>query len=158
MSENIEIDKLLKIDRLGKDDLTRFIELIRLFEAVFEMKDFSIPNSKHLQKLLSQSDFFVFVAMIKNRVIGGLTSYVLEQYYSEKPLAYIFDLAVDTDLQRQGIGKKLIAAANKFYKEKGFEEVFVQADKVDDYAIDFYRSTKPTEEEQVVHFYYTLNK
>jgi aminoglycoside 3-N-acetyltransferase I len=138
--------------------LTRFIELIRLFEAVFEMKDFSIPNERHLQKLLNQDDFFVFIAMIKDRVVGGLTSYVIKQYYSEKPLAYIFDLAVDTNLQRQGIGKKLIAETNKFYKKKGFEEVFVQADKVDDYAIDFYRSTKPTEEEQVVHFYYLLSK
>ena len=148
---------LRKIERLGKNDISKFIELIRLFEVVFEMKDFSIPDSKHLQTLLNNNDFFVFVALLENRVAGGLTSYVLEQYYWEKPLAYIFDLAVHTDLQRQGIGKKLIAAANEFYKERGFEEVFVQADKVDEYAIDFYRSTKPTEEEQVVHFYYTLN-
>jgi aminoglycoside 3-N-acetyltransferase I len=35
--------------------------------------------------------------------------------------------------------------------------VFVQVNKVDDDAIDFYQSTKPTNEEQVVHFYYALN-
>jgi aminoglycoside 3-N-acetyltransferase I len=33
----------------------------------------------------------------------------------------------------------------------------VQADKDDDHAIEFYRSTPITNEEQVVHFYYTLN-
>ena len=148
----------VKIEMLGKDDITRFIELIKLFETVFEMKNFSVPDSNHLQSVLDRSDFFVFVATIDNKVVGGLTTYVLEQYYSQRPLAYIFDLAVNNSLQRQGIGKKLIAATNRFYKEKGFEEVFVQADKVDEYAIDFYRSTKPTEEEQVAHFYYTLNK
>lgn len=47
----------------------------------------------------------------------------------------------------------MIEFTNEFFRQKGFEEVFVQADKVDDYAIDFYRSTKPTDEEQVVHFY-----
>jgi aminoglycoside 3-N-acetyltransferase I len=40
----------------------------------------------------------------------------------------------------------------------GFEEVFVQADEADDYALDFYRTTKPTNEEKVRHFYYSLSK
>ncbi len=122
------------------------------------MKNFSIPEPKHLQRLLNKSDFFVFAALNENKVIGGLTAYVIEQYYSKKPLAYIFDLAVDTKYQRQGIGRKLIDETNKYFKAKGFEEVFVQADKVDDYAIDFYRSTKPTEEEQIVHFCFIFDK
>jgi aminoglycoside 3-N-acetyltransferase I len=42
------------------------------------------------------------------------------------------------------------------FPARGFEEVFVQADKIDTNAVDFYRSTKPTEEEQVLHFYYRL--
>lgn len=150
--------KTTLIEKLGENDLEKFIAAIRLFEDVFEMKNFSIPNDNHLQNLLNKPDFFVFVALLENKVIGGLTAYVLAQYYSEKPLAYIYDLAVDTQYQRQGVGKKLIAAMNKYCTKNGFEEVFVQADKVDDYAIDFYRSTHPTEEEQVVHFYYILNK
>jgi aminoglycoside 3-N-acetyltransferase I len=78
------------------------------------------------------------------------------QHLTVKPLVYIFDLAVQTPLQRQGIGKKLIDAINKFCTEAGMEEVFVQADVIDDYAIDFYRKTKPTAEEDVIHFTYTL--
>jgi aminoglycoside 3-N-acetyltransferase I len=46
----------------------------------------------------------------------------------------------------------------KYCRERGYEEVFVQADKVDDYAIDFYRATPITAEEEVVHFYYSLGK
>ncbi|MBX0331724.1 GNAT family N-acetyltransferase [Pontibacter sp. HSC-14F20] len=148
----------VEIYRLGKEDLGKFIALIRLFEDIFEMKNFSLPQPDYLQTLLHKHDFYVFVAMLGDRVVGGLTTYVLEQYFSVKPLAYIMDLVVATEHQRQGIGKRLIEATTRFYTEKGFEEVFVQADKVDVYAIDFYRLTKPTAEEEVVHFYYILNK
>ena len=148
--------KNFTIKKLDSDDLHSFIKLITLFEDVFEMKDFSLPKTNHLQSLLNRNDFFVFVAVLDEKVIGGLTAYVLEQYYSEKPLAYIYDLAVATEYQRQGIGKQLISAVNKYCQEHGFEEVFVQADKVDEYALDFYRTTNPTEEEDVSHFYYTL--
>lgn len=142
--------------KLDKDHFERFIEVIRLFEDVFEMERFSIPGSSHLRILLSKKNFFVFAAFSENKVVGGMTAHVLDQYYSEKPLAYIYDLAVDKNYQRQGIGKKLIAELNSYCTEKGFEEVFVQAYKVDDYAIDFYRSTGPTKEEQVAHFCYIL--
>ena len=148
----------VEIARLRPGDLKRFVELIRLFEDVFEMENFRLPANDHLQKLLAKDDFFVFVAILDHQVVGGLTAYTLEQYYSVRPLAYLYDLAVDARFQRMGIGGQLIAALNEFCTQKGFEEVFVQADKIDEYAIDFYRSTRPTEEEQVVHFYYTLDR
>ncbi|MGE8720565.1 GNAT family N-acetyltransferase [Leptospira terpstrae] len=147
--------KDLEIKKLSTGDLDQFIELIRVFEDVFEMKNFQIPNSNYLQTLLERDDFFVFVSVLNNHVIGGLTSYTLRQYYSEKPLVYIYDLAVLTPYQRQGIGKTLIQSINAYCKDWGAEEVFVQADLVDDYALDFYRSTGATGE-SVVHFYYPL--
>lgn len=147
--------KDLEIKKLSASDLDQFIELIRVFEDVFEMKNFQIPNSNYLQTLLERDDFFVFVSVLNNHVIGGLTSYTLRQYYSEKPLVYIYDLAVLTPYQRQGIGKTLIQSINAYCKDTGAEEVFVQADLVDDYALDFYRSTGATGE-SVVHFYYPL--
>ncbi|PJZ46230.1 GNAT family N-acetyltransferase [Leptospira brenneri] len=147
--ENIEIKKLTS------SDLNQFIELICVFEDVFEMKNFQIPKSEYLQTLLNRDDFYVFVSIFEGQVIGGLTTYTLRQYYSEKPLVYIFDLAVLTKYQRQGIGKSLIQSINSYCKDLGVEEVFVQADLVDDYALDFYRSTG-ARAEGVVHFYYPL--
>ncbi len=146
----------LKIVQLSGHDIDKFIELIKVFEEVFEMKNFSLPGIVHLQNHLSRNDFIVFTACLNGQIIGGLTSYVIDQYYSEKPLAYIYDLAVKTSYQRQGVGKKLISAITLHCTESGFEEVFVQADKVDDYALDFYRSTNVTAEEDVIHFYYAL--
>jgi aminoglycoside 3-N-acetyltransferase I len=145
------------IKKLNGQDIKEFTELILLFEEVFEMNNFTMPDDKHLLKVLTNPDFMVFVAIREKQIVGGLTAYTLDQYYSEKPLAYLYDLAVTVNFQRQGIGKKLIAALTEYCRLQGFEEVFVQADKVDEYAIEFYRSTPITNEEQVVHFYYTLH-
>lgn len=145
-----------QIQLLKPSDLEELNDLISVFEDVFEMKDLKRPNETHLQGLLKKDTFLAITAKAENKIIGGLTVYILDQYYSEKPLAYIYDLAVLTEYQRKGVGRKLIEFTNEYCKQRGFEEVFVQADKVDDYAIEFYRSTKPTAEEQVLHFYYSL--
>lgn len=146
----------IELKILQPENIRDFIDLMIVFEDVFEMKNFNCPSEIYLQKLLSLETFYVITAKLNDQIIGGLTAYVLDQYYSEKPLAYIYDLAVLTNHQRKGVGRKLIAFANQFFKEKGFEEVFVQADEVDGYALDFYRQTNPMEEEKVRHFYYKL--
>jgi aminoglycoside 3-N-acetyltransferase I len=146
----------LELQLLQPKNTTALDELITVFAAVFEMEPFVRPSKSHLSKLLNKEHFFAVTATIAGKVIGGLTFYVLDQYYSERPLAYMYDLAVLTEFQRKGVGSKLIAFTNHYCKERGFEEVFVQAEQVDDYAIDFYRATGPTREEQVVHFSYHL--
>ena len=146
----------ITIRKIESAETNLFIQLLKVFEDVFEMKDFSVPPQHHLEHLLHQDGFYVFIALNNlNEVVGGLTAYTLNQYYSLKPLVYIYDLAVKTDLQRTGIGTKLIAAIKKFCSEKGVEEVFVQADRIDHHALNFYRKTGATEED-VVHFNYPL--
>lgn len=146
----------MEIKKLSQLDLDKFRELISVFEDVFEMKNFKMPEEKHLQQLLKKDSFFVFVALSEGKVVGGLTSYTLEQYYSELPLVYIYDLAVKTEFQRQGIGKMLIKGLTDYCREAGIEEVFVQADEEDLHAIEFYHSTGGIAE-KVVHFNYPLN-
>ncbi len=136
----------VKIEKLNHDDINKFTELIWVFEDVFEMKNFKMPDKIYLQQLLEKNDFFVFVALLDNKVVGGLTSYILQQYYSKSPLSYIFDLAVKTELQQQGIGKMLITANNSYCKTIDVEAVMVQADEADDHAIKFYYSTGATAE------------
>lgn len=146
----------IEIRTLAKNEITHFKELILLFSDVFEMKKFKLIDDEYLQKLLATNGFFVIVAQSEDRIVGGLTVYTLQQYYSPKPLAYIFDLAIATNHQRKGIGKQLIEYTKNYLQHFGYEEVFVQADKIDQYAIDFYRKTDPTNEEDVSHFFYSL--
>ncbi len=147
---------VITVKKLAPDEIEEFISLIGVFEIVFEMENFTLPRQDHLERLLAREDFHVFVAKQGNRVVGGLTAYSLQQYYSTRPLVYVFDLAVVSELQYKGIGKKLMSAINSYCKETGAEEVFVQADVVDEHAVRFYKSTGGTPEE-VVHFYYPLN-
>ncbi len=147
----------LRVNQIQDGQVDLFREVVALFHRVFEMKDTTFPPEAHLAGLLQRDDFLVFAAIHEELgVIGGLTAYVLHQYYNEKPLAYIYDLAVDGSIQRRGVGKTLIKVFKEHCSEAGFEEVFVQADRVDQHAVDFYRKTRPTEEEDVLHFYYTL--
>lgn len=146
-----------KIKKLNKSDLPEFLQLVKVFEEVFEMKNFVMPPEEHLQDVLADDKFIVFVALNSDmEVVGGLTAYILPQYYSVKPLVYIYDLAVSTRLQRKGIGKALVTEINNYCRAAGMEEVFVQADKEDVHALDFYRKNHPTAEEDVSHFYFTL--
>lgn len=147
----------IKINKLQQDDVKKFIELIRVFEIVFEMKNSKMPPQMYLEQLLKRDDFFVFVATFDGEVVGGLTSYIMHQYYSEMPLVYIYDLAVNTKWQRNGIGKMLIAENNKYCKSIHVEVVMVQADEVDDYAIEFYHSTGATGQ-KVIHFDYIIHE
>jgi len=145
-----------EIKILSHNDINDFTQLIDVFEEVFEMKNFVKPGNKYLHKVLAKPGFLVLVAKANGKVLGGLTVYILDQYYSQKPLAYIYDLAVLKDFRRKGIGKMLIKRLTDYCKKNGFDEIFVQADRVDGYALDFYRLTNPTNEEDVVHFSYLI--
>ena len=147
----------IQIQTLKPFNLEELDELISVFENVFEMEHFTRPVKSYFHNLLEKENFIAVIAKVNDKVVAGLTVYVLDQYYATKPMAYIYDLAVLTDFQRKGIGRKLIDFTIQYCTQHGFQEVFVQADKIDDYAIEFYRSTKPTREEQVVHFSYILN-
>jgi aminoglycoside 3-N-acetyltransferase I len=145
----------IQIKKLSREDIHQFTELIHVFEEVFEMKDFKIPHEQHLMHLLSKDNFIVFVAESDNKVVGGLTAYTLQQYYSVSPLVFIYDVAVKKEAQKQGVGKLLISNLASYCKHNGYEEMFVLADEVDDHAVEFYRSTGATDT-RVVNFNYTL--
>lgn len=70
----------------------------------------------------------VFVVRLNNRVVGGLTVYVLHRYFNTKPIAYIYDVGIKPEFQGQGLGKDLMAEVCKFCKENGFEDAYVEAE------------------------------
>ncbi|MGO4291845.1 GNAT family N-acetyltransferase [Chitinophaga sp. RAB17] len=146
----------LTIKILSHQDIDDFVALLSVFEKVFEIPAFVKPDRNYLERILGNPGFLVAVAVANNAIVGGLTAYTLHQYYVEKPLAYIYDLAVLNDFQRKGIGKALISFLTEYCREKGFEEVYVPAHADDDEALDFYRRTNFTKEESVVHFSWVL--
>ncbi|AXE21027.1 AAC(3)-I family aminoglycoside 3-N-acetyltransferase [Runella rosea] len=146
----------IDIQILTEQQIGEMTELISVFQKVFEMDEFIYPNENHLNKLLKSPNFLAVTAKQASTIVAGMTVYILDPYYSTKPLAFIYDLAVLRDYQRQGIGKRIIDFFKSYCQQQGFEEVFVFADQVDEEAIEFYRTTKPTHESQTVYFNYVL--
>jgi aminoglycoside 3-N-acetyltransferase I len=136
-------------------DLVAFSELIKLFETVFEWENFRMPEKDYLQNLLTQKNFFVFVAFHEQNVIGGLTAYELPSYYKQSSEIYLYDLAVKTEFQRKGIGRALLEALGHFCNEQNYTGFFVQADIEDQHALDFYQSTGGQASE-VIHYTYPI--
>lgn len=145
----------MKIKKLEKNDTSDFIQLIRIFKNVFENEE-PVAHARELEKLLSNPDFLVFVVTIDNKVIGGLTSYVLHRYYHSKPIAYIYDVGIEPSFQRKGYGKALITEVCNFCKQHGFEEAYVEAESDDIDAVNFYRKTKFSTEMHATHFTYSF--
>lgn len=147
----------MEIKKLNSGSLANFKSLIEIFKDVFE-NDEPIANDEQLGKLLTNPDFFVFVVLLNNEVVGGLTIYVLHRYYDTKPIAYIYDVGISPDFQGQGLGKALIAEVCNFCKQNGFEDAYVEAESDDIDVVNFYRKTKFSSEMNAIHFTYDLTR
>ena len=149
---DFDVEKL-EVRQLTPADLSAFILLIRLFNAVFESDESAISSETNLLKLLSGNQFVVIAAIYENELVGGLTAYELPMYYSENPEIFLYDLAVKREYQRRGIGKRLIHHLRDYCTKHGIHEFFVLAHAEDEHAVEFYRSTGGKSEE-VVNFLY----
>jgi aminoglycoside 3-N-acetyltransferase I len=146
----------MEIHKLHEREVSDFRDLVEIFKEVFE-NDEPVSDDEHLSKLLSNPDFKVFAVRKNNKVVGGLTIYILQKYFGNKPIAYIYDVAVTAEYRRQGLGKALIAEVCKYCKDYGFEEAYVEAESDDLDAVSFYRKTKFDSEMNAIHFTYVFD-
>lgn len=144
-----------QIKLLGNDDWQLFQQLTSVFNKVFETEDTQIPNESYLSNLLHNPGFLAFVVISRGEVAGGLTAYILPMYHAEHSEIFIYDIAVETQFQRKGLGKKLLSSLQDYCKQNGIKEMFVQAHQEDEHALEFYRSTGG-KAESVVNFTYSL--
>lgn len=129
-----------EIIQLKTGDLDRFVELVKLLNTVFEETN-DIGSSKQLNRLLGKSDFHAIAVIENKQIIGGLTAYELERYYTDKSELYIYDIAIKKERQKQGIGKALIEFVKDHSTKNDLEAIFVQAHSDDEPAVRFYEAT-----------------
>ncbi len=146
----------MEIKKLDKNDMADFSNLIEIFKTVFESEE-QIADTAHLGRLLSNPDFMVFVVKLNEKVVGGLTIYVLHRYFSVKPIAYIYDVGITPSYQGQGLGKALMAEVCRFLKQNDFEDAYVEAESDDIDAVNFYKKTKFSHQMNAIHFTYTFS-
>jgi aminoglycoside 3-N-acetyltransferase I len=129
------------IKKLSVSDLDHFNALVTLFHEIFESDTDAIPCDDYLNQLLSNPDFVVFVLIVDDLVMGGLTAYVLPKYYSEEAELFLYDVAIHPDIQRQGHGKELIHAVKQYCLDHNIADMFVDAHDDDIHALEFYHNT-----------------
>ena len=131
-------NSVVEYTKLKNRDNSKFSELVLLFNVEFESPNPNYVNSENIEKLLKNPNFVCFVATINGRVVGGLTGFELEMYDREGSSMYLYDLAVINECQRKGIGSRLVYKMIEYCKSKSIKELFVQADGIDQHAINFY--------------------
>jgi ribosomal protein S18 acetylase RimI-like enzyme len=143
----------LVYQRLTPDDLHSMRELLEVYALAFEdpvSYRSRPPSDDYLRKLLAKDSFLTVVAKKDDRVLAGLSAYVLEKFEQERSEVYIYDLAVSEGWRRRGIARGLIQHLIALVRSYGAWVIFVQADQGDEPAIKLYESMGTREE--VLHF------
>ena len=146
-----------EIKQLTNKDIAIFKSLVEVFNLVFEEEHPTVGSDANSLRLLNNDKFIAIVALVENKVVGGLTAYELPMYYSDSSEIFLYDLAVKEEYQRMGIGKSLIQSLKEYCIEKGIKEFFVMAHEEDEHAIEFYRATGGRSE-KVVNFVYKVEE
>jgi aminoglycoside 3-N-acetyltransferase I len=136
---------------LQNGDENLFVDLVKLFNIEFESENLDYANIDNIKSLLAKSDFICLVALSENAVIGGLTGFELIMYDQVGSTMYLYDIAVGRAYQRSGIGSRLISELKVYCVDKGITDMYVQADVIDQHAIEFYKKLGGDLSE-VVHF------
>ncbi len=144
-----------QIKHLVKQDVVLFQQLIEVFEDVFEMKKQEKAKASYLKTMLGKPEFISYVIIHNGIVVGGLTAHELQMYYSEHSEMFIYGIAIKSEYQRKGLGKKLMEVLEKYCRQNDIKIMFVEANEEDTKAVDFYRQTG-ARAEKVVHFIYEL--
>ena len=97
-------------------------------------------GERYVERLLNRADFWALAALENDEVVGGLTAHALPMTTSESSELLIYDVAVGSAHQRQGIGRQLFAALREQAAAEGIDVLFVPADNEDAHALDFYRA------------------
>ena len=141
------------VERLGLSRIAAMRDALRLFADAFEDEEnfFATPPSDdYLRRLLSDPGFVLLSASIDGQVAGALSAYELRKYERERSEFYIYDLAVAEPFRRRSVATALIEALKPIAAAAGGWVIFVQADRVDEPAVTFYR--KLGVEEEPLHF------
>jgi aminoglycoside 3-N-acetyltransferase I len=97
-------------------------------------------SEAYLNRLLAREDFWAIAACVDDLIVGGLTAHTLPMTSSSSAEIFVYDIAVRSDYQRQGVGRRLLADLRTRAAASGISVVFVSVDNADTEALDFYRA------------------
>jgi ribosomal protein S18 acetylase RimI-like enzyme len=126
--------KRLPAAKLRRGRISDVDALLALEHNAFKAEPLSRQSLRHF--LVSPNATFIVA-----KSHGDLAGYVLVRYSSRHRLARIYSIAVDRKLRRQGLGRRLLAAADKDAVRRRCRAIRLEVRKYDRNAIRFYKSS-----------------
>jgi len=143
------------IKKLSANELDLAWPLIHQLHIEDQEVNPALPAESYLRSLLSSATFHVFVALVNDQVVGGLTAYELPMFTKKVNEMFLYDIVVLESYRQQGIAYDLIAALKILCKEKNISIIFVGTSTDNEPAKKLYRATGG-EMEEIPWFTYRL--
>ena len=93
------------------------------------------------RRFLADTSNALFLAELDGVAVGFATVHRLQRFDARRAEVLIYDIGVQDEARRRGIGRALIAHIAGWAKEVGADQVWVLADGDDDAAQAFYAAT-----------------
>ena len=106
--------------------------------------------------LLNKTDFHVFVAFEGTELVGGLTAFQLNMYKLIPSKMLLYEMGVELNHRRHGIGRKLIKEFIDFSKKSGVNKILVLTTTENFETIKFYKATNGNLESNHICFSYSI--
>jgi ribosomal protein S18 acetylase RimI-like enzyme len=90
------------------------------------------------REFLTKPGAQAYVATIGDRPCGLISFYPDKDYFTDHPRAYIDNLVVAAESERQGVGRTLLDFVERWARDHGFREVVLDVFAVNNGAIAFY--------------------
>lgn len=113
---------------------------------------------ENCQKFIANKNNYLFIAKLDNIFCGFLTAYTLLRLDKLNPEIFLYEIEVNRNFRRQGIGKQLIQKLQEIAQKIKAKEIFVLTNASNTAAVNLYKSTggKPENPDDVM-FVYHLN-
>lgn len=129
-----------EIKLLEPDDVALARELFQYFHVEFESENAPLLAADHLEYILQQEHFRVFIASEDGQLAGGVSAYQLLGSDYLHPELFIYDVAIKPEFRRKKIGTELMKFIRNWCRKHRIKEMFVFADAEDEHAVKFYKS------------------
>jgi aminoglycoside 3-N-acetyltransferase I len=129
----------MRLKRLTAGDREPAKVLFTLMTKVFDEGSEELSDG-YVDRLLGREDFWAIAAFVDNDIVGGITAHTLPMTRAQYSEIFIYDIAVRSEHQRKGIGRRLVEELRAQAAVRGITDLFVPADNEDAHALDFYRA------------------
>jgi len=102
--------------------------------------DHGTPDLAAVRAYVADTRNVLMFAFDGSEALGFLRGTELLQLSSRRKQMFIYEIGVDEDFRRHGIGRALVMALLKDCRDRGFEEAFVFTDPSNEAAVALYRS------------------